>query len=101
MLGQLVIAAIVLDALFTLGIGISGTRQIIAWVTILVFVAVVCTSTLAGISIRRKIIYSSVLCLLALGMLVASISGVRAAQLRPNGGSTECEMGIGGQMICP
>ena len=101
MIGKLIIAAIVLDVLLILTGGISGARQAIAWLSIFVFFILAFTSIGAGSNFLGRIIYSSIISGIALGILVAPVSiFVRDAHLSPGGRSTECETGIGGQMIC-
>ena len=100
MIGKLLVSGIVIDILIVLTGSISGARQFLAYGAAVVFF-IQCFVSISNTSVAGRLISSSIYAVLALGILVAPVAScVRESHFQSPSRSTNCEVGIGGQMIC-
>lgn len=100
MIGKLLISAIVIDILIVLTGSIPGARQFLAYGAAVVFF-IQCFVSISNTSVVGRLLSSSIYAFLALGVLVAPVAScVRESHFQSSGSSTNCELGMGGQMLC-
>lgn len=101
MFGKLLTTAIVIDILMILTGAISGARQLLASLSIVIFAWQIYSSLNTSTPITDRLFRVVVGTFLAVGFLVAPVgSCIRDAKFNGSGSSLNCEAGIGGIMIC-